>query len=170
MIISISGGPWACFPTYFVLSPCWLILEQTLYLTHYGSTLIYPEKTIIQKDTCTPMFIAALFTIARTWKQPKCPSTDEWIKKMWHIYTTEYYSAIKKEWNWVIYRDVDGSRDCHTEWSKSEREKQILYINAYMWNLEKWYRWTGLQGRNRDTAVENRHMDTNGGKWQGWWW
>ena len=59
---------------------------------------IYPEKmkSLIQKDTCTPMFIAALFTIARTWKQPKCPSTDEWIKKMCYIYTVEYYSAIKK--------------------------------------------------------------------------
>ena len=57
---------------------------------------IYLEKIIIQKDTCTPMFIAALFTIARTWKQPKCPSTEEWIKKMWYIYTVEYYSAIKK--------------------------------------------------------------------------
>ena len=56
----------------------------------------YPEKTIIQKESCTTMFIAALFTIARTWKQPKCPSTDEWIKKMWHIYTMEYYSAIKR--------------------------------------------------------------------------
>ena len=51
---------------------------------------IYPEKTIIQKDTCTPMFIAALFTIARSWKQPKGPSTDECIKKMWYIYTMEY--------------------------------------------------------------------------------
>ena len=57
---------------------------------------IYPEKTIIQKDTCTLMFTAALFTIARSWKQPKCPSTDEWIKKMWYIYTMEYYSAIKR--------------------------------------------------------------------------
>ena len=57
---------------------------------------IYPEKTIIQRDTCTPVFIAALFTIARTWKQPKCPLTDEWIKKMWYIYTMEYYSAIKR--------------------------------------------------------------------------
>ena len=57
---------------------------------------IYPEKTIIQKDTCTPKFIAALFIIARTWMQPRCPSTDEWIKKMWCIYTMEYYSAIKK--------------------------------------------------------------------------
>ena len=57
---------------------------------------IYPDKTVIRKATCTPMFIAALFTIAKTWKQPKCPSTDEWIKKMWHMYTMEYYSAIKK--------------------------------------------------------------------------
>ena len=56
---------------------------------------IYPEKTRIQKETCTKMFTAALFTIARTWNQPKYPSTDEWIKKMWHIYTMEYYSAME---------------------------------------------------------------------------
>ena len=55
---------------------------------------IYLEKTLIQKDACTPVFIAALFTIAQTWKQPKCPLTDEWIKKTW--YTMGYYSAIKK--------------------------------------------------------------------------
>ena len=57
---------------------------------------IYPDKTIIIKETCTTMFIAALFTVARTWKQPKYPSTVEWIKMMWHIYTMEYYSAIKR--------------------------------------------------------------------------
>ena len=57
---------------------------------------IYPEKTVIQKDTCTPVFTAALFTIATSWKQPKCPSTDEWIKEMWYIYTMEYYSAMKR--------------------------------------------------------------------------
>ena len=56
---------------------------------------IYPEKTLIRKDTCTPMFIAALFTIAKTWKQPEGPLTDEWIKKIRYIYTMEYYSAIK---------------------------------------------------------------------------
>ena len=55
---------------------------------------INPEKTIIQKESCAVMCIAALFTIARTWKQPKCPMTDEWIK-MWYIYTMEYYSAMK---------------------------------------------------------------------------
>ena len=52
---------------------------------------------MLQKDTCTPVFIAVLFIIAKTWKQPKCPLTDEWIKKMWYIYTMEYYSAIKKK-------------------------------------------------------------------------
>ena len=57
---------------------------------------IYPEKTIIQRDTYTTMFIAALFTIARIWKQPRCPSIDEWINKLWFIYTLEYYSAIKR--------------------------------------------------------------------------
>ena len=70
---------------------------------------IYPEKTIIQKESCTTMFIAALFTIARTWKQLKCPSTDEWIKKMWHIYTMEYYSAIKRN---EIESFVDGHLGC----------------------------------------------------------
>ena len=117
------------------------------------------------------MFTAALFTIPRSWKQPKCPSTDEWIKTTWYIYTMEYYSAIKRNFrNWVIYRDVHGSRDCHTEWSKSEREKQISYINTHIWKLEKWYRWTGMQGRNRHTDVENKRMNTKEGKWRGWWW
>ena len=57
---------------------------------------IYPEKTITQKDTCTSVFIAALYTIARIWKKPKCLSTEEWIKKIWYIYTMEYYSAINR--------------------------------------------------------------------------
>ena len=57
---------------------------------------ISPEETKTEKDTCIPLFIAALFTIARTWKQPRGPSTNEWIKKLWYIYTMEYYSAIKR--------------------------------------------------------------------------
>ena len=57
---------------------------------------IHTEETRSERDTCTPMFIAALFIIARTWKQPRCPSADEWIRKLWYIYTIEYYSAIKK--------------------------------------------------------------------------
>ena len=95
---------------------------------------IYPEKakTLIWKDTCTPMFTAALFTIAKTWKQPKC-----WIKKMWYICTMEYNSLIKKEWNNAICSNMDGPRDDHTKWSKSDRERQILYDITYMWNLKK---------------------------------
>ena len=57
---------------------------------------IYPEEDKIERDTCIPLFIAALFTIARIWKQPRCPSTDERIKKLRYIYTVEYYSAIKR--------------------------------------------------------------------------
>ena len=57
---------------------------------------IHTEQTRIERDTCTPMFISALFIIARTWKQPRCPSAEEWIRKLWYIYTMEYYSAIKK--------------------------------------------------------------------------
>ena len=63
---------------------------------------IYLDKTIIQKDICNPVFIAALFTIAKTWKQPKCPSADEWLEKMWgvcvcvHTHTLKYYSTMKK--------------------------------------------------------------------------
>ena len=61
------------------------------------SLLSGPGENKIDKDTCTPMFFTALFTIARTWKQPRCPSTDEWKKKLWYAYTMEYYSVIKKE-------------------------------------------------------------------------
>ena len=56
---------------------------------------IYTKETIIERDMCTPMFIAALFTIARTWKKPTCPSVDEWMRKLWYIYTMEYNSAVK---------------------------------------------------------------------------
>ena len=85
---------------------------------------IYPEKTIIQKDTCTPMFIAALFTTVRTWKQPKSPSTDEWIKRMWHMHTMEYYSAIKRNKielfavRWMDLESVIKSEVCQKEKNK----------------------------------------------------
>ena len=57
---------------------------------------IHTEETIIERDTCTPMFITALFIIARTWKQARYPSADEWIRKLWYINTMQYYSAIEK--------------------------------------------------------------------------
>ena len=85
---------------------------------------IYPAKTIILKDTRTPMFIAPLFRIAKTWKQPKCPSTEEQIKKMWYIYTMEYYSAIKKNEimpfaaTWMDLQIIILSEVSHTEKDK----------------------------------------------------
>ena len=86
---------------------------------------IYLKKTLIRKDTCTPMFIAALFTMTKIWKQTKCPSTDEWIKKMWYIYNKILLSH-KKEWNNAIYSDMDGSRDYHIKWSKSDKKKYYM--------------------------------------------
>ena len=92
---------------------------------------IYPEKTIIQKDTCTRMFIAALFTIARSWKQPKCPSTVEWIKKMWYIYTMEYYSAI--EWNKIgsfveVWMDLETAIQCEVSQKEKNKYRILMHI------------------------------------------
>ena len=80
---------------------------------------VYLDKTLIRKDICTPISTEALFTITKTWKQPKCPPTEEWIK-MWYIYTMGYYSATKKN---GICSNMDGPRDYHTKRSQSETEK-----------------------------------------------
>ena len=76
---------------------------------------IYLDKSIIQKDACTPMFTAAPFTTAKAEKQPKYPSTDEWIKKMGYTYTGEYYSAIKKAQKNAICSNMGATRDSHTK-------------------------------------------------------
>ena len=86
---------------------------------------IHTEEIRIERDTCTPMFIATLLTIARTGKQPRCPSADDWIMKWWYIYTMEYYSAIKMNtFESVLMRWM--KRAYYTEWSKSERKALIL--------------------------------------------
>ena len=84
---------------------------------------IYPEKTIIQKDTCTPVFTVALFTMARTWKQPRHPLTDEWIKKL-YIYTMEYYSVMKRnEFESVELRWMTLEPVIQSEVSQKEKNK-----------------------------------------------
>ena len=90
----------------------------------------HTEETRIERDMCTPMFIAALFIIARTWKLPRCPSADEWIKKLWYICTMEYYSAIKNAFASVLMRWM--KLEPIIEWSKSERKTPIQCINAYI--------------------------------------
>ena len=93
---------------------------------------IFLEKTIIQKESCTTMFTAALFTIARTWKQSKCPSTDDWIKKMWHIYTMEYYSAIKRnEIELFAVRWLDLETVIQSEVSQKEKNKYLMLTHIY---------------------------------------
>ena len=83
----------------------------------------------MENDMCTPNFTAVLFTIVRKWKQPRCPTTDEWIKKMWYIYTMEYYSAIKRNgFESVIVRWMN--LELSYGMNESEREKQILYVSA----------------------------------------
>ena len=99
---------------------------------------INPEKNIIWKDTCTPMSIVVLFTIARTWKQPKCPSTEKWIKKTWNIYTMEYYLAFKKEQNYAIYSNMDEPRNYYTEWSKKKTNIMILLICGLYKKVRQW--------------------------------
>ena len=90
---------WECKLIQPLLKMVWRFLKKLGIKPPYDSAIpflgLYPEETKIERDTCIPLFTAALFTIARTWKQPICPLTDEWIKKLWYIYTMEYYSAIK---------------------------------------------------------------------------
>ena len=98
---------------------------------------IHTEETRIERDTCTPVFITALFTIARTWKQPRCPSADECIRKLWYIYTMEYYSAIGKntcgsvQIRWMKLEPIIQSE-------VSQKEKTpIEYNNTCIWNFKK---------------------------------
>ena len=99
---------------------------------------IYPEETKIEKDTCIPLFTAALFTIARTWKQPRCPLTDEWIKKLWYIYTMEYYSAINRStFESVLMRWVNLEPTIQSEVSQKEKDK--YHYLTHVKNLEKQY-------------------------------
>ena len=94
---------------------------------------IYPEEIKTERDTCTPVFTAALFTIARTWKQPRYPSTDKWIKKLWYIYTMEYYSAIKRNtFEYVLMRWTKLEPIIQSEVSQKEKYKYriMTHING----------------------------------------
>ena len=93
---------------------------------------MYLEKIILEKDTCTPMFIAALFIIARTWKQPRCPSADEWIRKLWYLYTMDYYSAIKMNTSEsVLMRWMKLEPIIQSEISQKERHQYSILMHIY---------------------------------------
>ena len=93
---------------------------------------IHTKETRTERDTCVPVFIAALFIIARTWKQPRCPSADEWIRKLWYIYTMEYYSAIKKNtFESVLMRWMKLKPIIQSEVSQKEKHQYSILTHIY---------------------------------------
>uniref|UniRef100_A0A8D0N2X8 DUF1725 domain-containing protein n=1 Tax=Sus scrofa TaxID=9823 RepID=A0A8D0N2X8_PIG len=137
--------------TLFCLTSCTQSNTLKFILFFFGSFLLSKSinllfgnkilKTFTEKDTCTPVFITALFTIAETWKQTKCPLTDKWIKKMWYIYTMEHYSAIKKK---ILKTKLMPFAATWMQLeiliiSKPERRRQIplryhLFVESKIWN------------------------------------
>ena len=91
-----------------------------------------PKKARTERDMCTPMFITAVFIIARTWKQPRCPLTDEWIRKQWYIYTMEYYSAIRKNtFESVLMRWMKLEPIIQTEVSQKDKDQYSILTHIY---------------------------------------
>ena len=125
---------WKCKLIQQLWRTVWRFLKKLKIQLPYDPAIpllgMYPEKTIIQKESYTTLFTAALFTIARTWKQSKCPSTDEWIK-MWHIHTMEYYSAIKiNEIELFVVRSMDLESVIQSEVSQKDKNKYRILMHV----------------------------------------
>ena len=116
---------------------------------------IHTKETRRERDTCTPMFITALFITARTWKQPRCPSADEWIRKLWYIYTMEYYSAIKNNtFESVLMRWMKLEPIIQSEVSQKEKHQYsilsfylchaLCFLIFICWNTLAFQRWIPL--------------------------
>ena len=128
---------WECKLIQPLWKTVWRFLKKLKIELPYDPAIpllgIYPEKTIIQKEACTTVFIVALFTIVRTFNQPKCPSTDEWIKKKWHIYSMEYSSAIKRnETELFVVRWLDVESVIQSEVSQKEKNKYRMLMHIYV--------------------------------------
>ena len=94
---------------------------------------IHTKETRIERDTCTPMFITALFTVARVWMQPRGPSADEWIRKLWYIYTMEYYSAIKNNaFESILMRWMKLEPITQSEVSRKEKHQYSILTHIYV--------------------------------------
>ena len=126
---------------------------------------VYLDKTIIWKDTCTSLFITTLFTIAKTWKQSKCPSIDEWIDVV-HIYSGLLLSH-KKELMPFAARWMDSEIIMRSE--VSQTKTNILWYCLYVESKKnkEWYKWTHIQDRNRPTDIENKLVVTKGERGKG---
>ena len=127
---------WECKLIQPLWKTVWRFLKKLGIKPPYDQAIpllgIFPEETKIEKDTCTPMFTAALFTIGRTWKQPRCPLTDEWLKKLWYIYTMEYYSAIKRNtFKSVLMRWTNLEPIIQIEVGQKEKYKYHVLMHIY---------------------------------------
>ena len=125
---------WECKLIQPLWKMVWRFLKKLGIKPPYDPAIlgIYPEETKIEKYTCIPLFIVALFTIARTWMQPSCPSTDEWIKKLWCIYTMKYYSAIKRNtFESVLMRWMNLEAIIQSEMSQKEKDKYHILTHMY---------------------------------------
>ena len=127
---------WECKLTQPLWKTVWRFLKNLGIKPPYDPAIpfidIYPEESKIVKDTCIPLFIVALFTIARTWKQPRCPLRDEWIKKLWYIYTTEYYSAMKRNtFESVLMGCMNLESIIQSEESQKEKDKYCILTHIY---------------------------------------
>ena len=129
-----------CWWEYKLIQPLWKtvwgFLKKLGIKLPYDSAIpllgIYPEESKIERDTCIPLFLAAIFTIARTWKQPRYPLEDEWIKKLWNIYTVEYYSAIKRNtFESVLIRWMNLEPIIQSEVSQKEKDKYCILTHIY---------------------------------------
>ena len=122
---------WEGKPVQPLWRTVWRLLKKLEIELPY-SPAIHTEETRIERDTCTSMFIAALFTTARTWKQPRCPLADKWIRKLWYIYTMEYYSAIKKNaFDSVLMRWMKLEPIIHSEVSQKEKHQYSILTHIY---------------------------------------
>ena len=135
-----KGNPfyiwWRCKLIQPLRRTMWWFLKKLEIELSYDPSIpllgIHTEKTRTERDTCTPVFITALFTIARTWKQPLCPSADEWIRKLWYIYTMEYYSAIKKNaFELVLMRWMKLEPIIWSEVSQKEKHQYSILMHIY---------------------------------------
>uniref|UniRef100_A0A4W2FDC8 DUF1725 domain-containing protein n=1 Tax=Bos indicus x Bos taurus TaxID=30522 RepID=A0A4W2FDC8_BOBOX len=127
---------WECKLVQPLWTTVWRFLKKLEIELPYDPAIpllgIHTEETRRERDTCTPMFIAALFIIARTWKQPRCPSADEWIRKLWYIYTMEYYSAIKKNtFESVLMRWMKLEPIIQSEVSQKEKHQYSILTRIY---------------------------------------
>ena len=129
-----------CWWEYKLIQPLWKTVWRFLkklgikppYDPEIPLLGIYPEETKIEKYTCIPLFTAALFTVTRTWKQPRCPSTDEWIKKLWYTYTMEYYSAIKRNtFESVLMRWMNLEPIIQSKVDQKEKYKHCILTHIY---------------------------------------